>query len=212
MPRFTAKPIIVEACQFHGIISDLPVEFARYLTQGYAGEIAYLPSTVLGYDDGNEETAAKYALADIVHAGDWLVRRGEKLMRMSQAEFNDAFEEADDPASPGDTQARWLARYNGYPQGGGPTVLHWLGYAFHVGQLVGVNNPEHAKLIGGNGCFSVIPNNEVLNDADGGSIGGEGAEEVGDRPDFEQPGDSGAIEFRRPRGRPPGSGRSRSAE
>lgn len=158
MPRFIAKPITVEAHQFHGTPHDLPLEFAGQLTQDIIGEKAYLPSTLVG---GFIEGEPAHSVHDIVYPGDWIVRGAAGFSRMSPGQFHDAFNEVDDhKASPAD--ARWQATYIGADDA--PPVQHWLGYRFKVGVPVGVNDPEHAALIGGNAHFHV---KDTANDGNG---------------------------------------------
>ena len=153
MPRFVSNPAHVEAHQFHGSLTDLPPEFAGQLSQMMVGERAYLSSTVEGeFQDGQ----VAYAKADVVYPGDWIIKAVGTFSRMSNGEFAQAFVPVDEPEAVG-TAARWQATYVGARDGSTPAVLHWLGYRFPMSVAVGVDDPEHAKIIRQNGHFTIRP-------------------------------------------------------
>ena len=167
--RFRAKPFVVEAHQFTGTVSDLPLAFATYVTQEVLGGAAYLPSSV---NHTTLDGDPIYAAADIVEPGYYIIRTGDRFWSMSPGHFEAWFEEMELTADAG--VGRWLATWHGGLEGE-PTRLDWLERVWRPGVPVFVNNPVHFELLRLNSQFTV----EDTYGGHGGAIGSEGASQAG---------------------------------
>ena len=177
MPRFTAKPIFVEAYQFLGNLAELPLNYASQLVQTEPGGAAYLPSTVMRTMrlDGDLEDVPLYSRGDVVNVDDWIILGVGGFYRMSPGEFDKSFAALPEEVDIENT-GRYLVTYIGLADDYVP-VLHWMGYRFPHMQAIRIDNAEHAERIRANSHFVV--EDTLADDGNSGAVGSQSAAQAG---------------------------------
>lgn len=187
MPRFIAKPVVVEATRYTGNLSELPQDLIGHVVSGQSGGMA--------------QVRVYYSPRPVdCEPGDWILRTIAGVAVMREGPFVSSYDEipaGSDPIS----EAVALVTYNGGPD---PEAAHrhidWQGHRFPLNEPIAVANPLAVALIRKNAHFTVQdrpapvtiePDDDfpIIEDPTNGAgdaeqLGGPDAAEVGRSGDF----------------------------